>query len=145
MRTLSVLSLLFAIFCLSSCATKPYVTTDYEAGYNFAALKTFTLKSEKQDTKENILISPFTLSHIHGLVSTELSKHYQSVAENAAPDFLVSYHVVMEEKLDPTTYDELYGFGYWGRGYRYPSPFFYRPPLAGVFKHLRLRLLARVL
>ncbi len=132
MRKLSLLGLVLAIFSLSSCATKPYVATDYEESYNFAALKTFTLKSEKQDTKENILISPFTFSHIQSLINTELSKRYQSVAENSAPDFLVTYHVVMEEKLDPTTYDELYGFGYWGRGYRYPSPFFYRPPMAGV-------------
>ena len=132
MRNLGVLSLIVAIFCLSACATKPYVATDYEAGYNFAALKTFTLKSEKQDTKENILISPFTFSHIHSVVNTELSKRYQAVAENASPDFLVSYHVVMEEKLDPSTYDELYGYGFWGRGYRYPSPLFYHPPLGGV-------------
>ncbi len=132
MRNLSVLSLLLIIFCLSSCATKPYVETDYEQSYNFAALKTFALKSERQDSKENILISPFTFSHIHSVVNTELSKRYQAVAETSAPDFLVTYHVVMEEKLDPNTYDELYGFGYWGRGYRYPSPFFYRPPIASV-------------
>ena len=49
-------SLMVAVACLSSCATKPYVATDYEASYNFAALKSFVVKSAKQDTKENILI-----------------------------------------------------------------------------------------
>ncbi|MET0356776.1 MAG: DUF4136 domain-containing protein [Cellvibrio sp.] len=132
MRNLGVLGLILAIFCLSACATKPYVVTDYEQSYNFAALKTFSLKSEKRDTKENILISPFTFSHIHSVVNSELSKRYQAAAENTPADFLVTYHVVLEEKLDPSTYDELYGFGYWGRGYRYPSPFFYHPPLGGV-------------
>jgi len=125
-------SVLLALVCLSSgCATKPYVATDYEANYNFAALKSFAVKSAKQDTKENILISPFTLSHIQALVNNELAKRYQSVSETATPDFYVTYHVVMEEKLEPSAYDEMYGFGFWGRGYRYPSPLFYRPAFDG--------------
>lgn len=124
-------SLLMAVVCLSGCATKPYVATDYEASYNFAALKSFAVKSAKQDTKENILISPFTLSHIHSLVNSELAKRYQSVSESASPDFYVTYHVVMEEKLEPSAYDQMYGFGFWGRGYRYPSSMFYRPALDG--------------
>jgi hypothetical protein len=125
------LSLLVAILCLSGCATKPHVSTDYEASYNFAALKSFAVKSAKQDTKENILISPFTLSHIHSLVNSELAKRYQSMGESSIPDFYVTYHVVMEEKLEPGAYDQMYGFGYWGRGYRYPSSIFYRPHLDG--------------
>lgn len=123
--------LLLIIVSLSGCATKPYVETDYEAGYNFAALKTFAVKSAKQDTKENILISPFTLSHIHSLVNGELAKRYQSVSESATPDFFVTYHVVMEEKLESSAYDQTYAMGYWGRGYRYPSPMFYRPVFDG--------------
>ena len=125
------LGLLVTIFWLSACATKPYVATDYEASYNFAALKSFAVKSAKQDTKENILISPFTLSHIHSLVNSELAKRYKSVSEGSAPDFYVTYHVVMEEKLDPRTYDDMYAVGFWGRGYRYPSSIFYRPQLGG--------------
>jgi hypothetical protein len=104
------------------------VATDYEASYNFAALKSFTVKSAKQDTKENILISPFTLSHIHSLINGELAKRYQSVSESSTPDFYVTYHVVMEEKLEQSAYDNMYGFGFWGRGYR-PSSMFYRPSL----------------
>lgn len=127
----SLFSLLVTVMCLSGCATKPYVATDYEATYNFAALKSFAVKSAKQDTKENILISPFTLSHIHTLVNGELAKRYQAVSEAATPDFYVTYHVVMEEKLEPSAYDQMYGFGFWGRGYRYPSSMFYRPALDG--------------
>jgi hypothetical protein len=119
------------VLSLSGCATKPRVSTDYEASYNFAALKSFAVKSAKQDTKENILISPFTLSHIHSLVNSELAKRYQSVGETSTPDFYVTYHVVMEEKLEPNAYDQMYGFGYWGRSYRYPSSIFYRPHLDG--------------
>ena len=127
MSRLGILGFVFSALVISGCAIKPRVSTDYEDNYNFAALKTFSVKEAKQDTKENLLISPFTLSHIHALVNSELSKRYQAISGDAAPDFYVSYHVVMEEKLDPRSYDELYGFGYWGRGYRYPSPMFYHP------------------
>jgi len=130
----SLFSLLLAIVCLSGCATKPYVATDYEATYNFAALKSFAVKAAKQDSKENILISPFTLSHIHTLVNSELSKRYQAVNETANPDFYVTYHVVMEDKLEPSAYDQMYGYGFWGRGYRYPSPLFYHPGLDGAVR-----------
>ena len=123
----TILGLLLSTLFMVGCTSKPYVSTDYEAGYNFAALKTFYVKETKSDTKENILISPFTFSHIHSLVSSELSKRYQPATSEAGADFLVSYHVIMEEKLDPRTYDDLYGYGFWGRGYRYPSPMFYRP------------------
>lgn len=36
--------------------------------------------------------------------------------------------MVVEEKIDPRSYDNLYGYGFYGRGYyRYPNPFFYGP------------------
>lgn len=117
--------LILSALLLVGCANKPYVSTDYDTSYNFAALKTFSVKETKPDTKENLLISPFTLGHIHNLLNTELSKRYQVTTGDVAPDFYVSYHVIMEEKLDTRAYDDLYGYGFWGRGYRYPSPLFY--------------------
>lgn len=116
---------------VTGCATKPYVSTDYESNYNFAALKSFSIKETKPDTRENLLISPFTFSHIHSLLNTELSKRYHVVTGDTQPDFLVSYHIVMEDKLDARAYDDMYGYGFWGRGYRYPSPMFYHPGIDG--------------
>jgi hypothetical protein len=127
-----LMSILAIVLSLSGCATKPRVATDYEVNYNFSALKTFAVKEAKQDIKENILVSPFTLNHIHTLVNSELAKRYQAVGSEITPDFYVSYHVVMEEKIEQRDYDALYGVGYWGRGYRYPSPMFYHPGLGGV-------------
>lgn len=129
MKQAGFYGLILSTLLLVGCANKPYVSTDYEADYNFAALKTYAIKENKPDSKENLLISPFTFSHIHSLLNTELAKRYQAVTGTATPDFYVSYHLVMEEKLDPRSYDDLYGYGYWGRGYRRPSPFFYHPEL----------------
>lgn len=123
----NLMSLLLSLALLSACSNKPYVVTDHLSGYDFSALKTYQVTEPRQETKDEILISPFTFSHIHNVIDRELAQRYQSAPADAKPDFLVNYHIVIEEKLDPGTYDRLYGYGYYGRGYRYyhPSPLFY--------------------
>ena len=126
MKPLTLGMFFAALLLLVGCTTKPYVETDYEAGYDFTVLKTFAVAETKQDAKENLLISPFTLSHIHSALEADLAKRYQPAAGDAKPDFVVNYHVVVEEKIDPRSYNELYGYGWYGRGYYpYPRPFFY--------------------
>ena len=125
MKGVRFLSLLCLVALIVGCSNTPRVVTDYDTAYNFSALKTFAVAETKQDTKDNLLISPFTFSHIHNMVGQEFGQRYQQVDEGAQPDFIVNYHIVIEEKLDPGSYDRLYGFGYYGRGYRYyPSPLF---------------------
>ncbi|HTF95848.1 MAG TPA: DUF4136 domain-containing protein [Cellvibrio sp.] len=128
MKKFSRLIALCGLLIFTGCTTQPYVETDHQAEYDFSTLKTFSVAETKQDSKESILISPFTLSHIHAALEGELSKRYQSAATGAKPDFIVNYHVVVEEKIDPRSYDDLYGYGFYGRGYyRYPHPFFLGP------------------
>lgn len=117
------IGIVLTLALLAGCSSKPFVVTDYQSNYDFSALKTFSVAEAKRDIKENILISPFTFSHVHSVIEREFAQRYQA---DATPDFIVHYHIVIEEKLDPGTYDNLYGFGYYGRGYRYfPSPLFY--------------------
>ena len=124
MKLLNIVALVLGFSILAGCANKPHVETDHDAGYDFAALKTFGVAETKQDTKESLLVSPFTLSHIHQALEGELGKRYQKDSVESKPDFIVSYHVVVEEKIDPRSYNDLYGFGWYGRGY-HPRPMFY--------------------
>ncbi|MDR7090098.1 DUF4136 domain-containing protein [Cellvibrio fibrivorans] len=127
MKQIGVLLVALSALVFAGCTTQPRVETDHQADFDFSSLKTFDVAETKQDTKDSILVSPFTLSHIHSALEGELGKRYQNAATGAKPDFIVSYHVVIEEKIDPRSYDDLYGFGYYGRPYRYPSPFFHGP------------------
>ena len=129
MKQLSLLLVVLSVLVFTGCTTQSRVETDFQADFDFSSLKTFDVAETKQDSKESILVSPFTLSHIHSALEGELAKRYQSTATGAQPDFIVSYHVVIEEKIDPRSYDDLYGFGYYGRGYRHPYPFFRGPGL----------------
>lgn len=115
---------------LVGCETTPRVDTDYREAYNFSALKTYAVQENTQKAGTDLLVSPFTLTHLHDVVSQQLGQRY---APSATPDFYVRYHVVFEEKIDPRSYDDIYGYGFYRRGYyRHPfSPFFYGPN-AGV-------------
>ncbi len=134
MKLLSRVFLVVGLLVLSACATKPYVETDYDQAYSFSGLKTFEVAETKQDFKDSILVSPFTLSHIQAVLQSELAKRYQAPVTGEKPDFVVSYHVVLEEKIDPRSYNQLYGFGWYGRGY-YPAP---RPYFYGTNTGLRI-------
>jgi Domain of unknown function (DUF4136) len=139
MKFLNRLVLILVSILVVGCVTgRPNVETDHQAGFSFAGLKTFKVIESKQETKADLLVSPFTLSHIHAALESELSKRYQSVAGEDKPDFTVTYHVIVEEKIDPNSYNELYGFGVYGRGYyRYPypyhSPYLYGPANVRVY------------
>lgn len=133
MKLLNKLLLILISVSVLGCVTgRPSVETDHQAGFSFSGLKTFKVLESKQETKADLLVSPFTLSHIHASLESELAKRYQAVMGEEKPDFTVTYHVIVEEKIDPNSYNELYGFGAYGRGfYRHPypyhSPFLYGP------------------
>jgi hypothetical protein len=118
-KKLLVLGAIFAF--LAGCVSTPMVTTDYDAQYDMAGLKTFYVRETKQDTKESLLISPFTLGHVHALLLGEFSKRYQSRTNEADADFIVTYHVVMEEKIEANDFDMMYGYA---GVRRYPFPYY---------------------
>ncbi|HSC67218.1 MAG TPA: DUF4136 domain-containing protein [Cellvibrio sp.] len=128
MKRMGILITAMSILLLAGCSSQPNVETDHQADFDFSSLKVFEVAETKQNTQESILVSPFTLSHIHSALSGELAKRYQGVEAGAKPDFTVSYHVVIEEKIDPHSYDALYGYGYgygyYGRGYYRPWPYY---------------------
>jgi len=128
MKWMGVLLVVMSTLLFAGCSSQPSVETDHQADFDFSSLKTFEVAETKQNTQESILVSPFTLSHIHSALGGELAKRYQIAAAGAKPDFIVNYHVVIEEKLDPHSYDSLYGYGYgygyYGRGYYRPWPYY---------------------
>lgn len=115
------------LITLAGCATSPSVITDYHGGYDFSTLETFRIIESEQD-EDNILISPFTFTHLYQVIEDQLNQRYQPAAAGQRPDFEVRYHVVMEERLDARSFDRRYGFGFYPYGYHFhhhgfgPSP-----------------------
>ena len=118
--------ILLVSLVLAACSTTPSAVTDFDPDYDFAGLKTFYVLETKQGegSSQSLLVSPFTLGHLHGVIQENLSQRYQRVDSPEKADFLVRYHVVLEDRLDARDYDSYYGYhGYsshfYGRGY-YP-------------------------
>ncbi|MGD8177056.1 DUF4136 domain-containing protein [Marinimicrobium sp. ARAG 43.8] len=105
---------------LAGCSSTPSVVTDYDPDVSFGSLKTFRVEATQQEDANSLLISPFTLSHLQTVIHNQLSSRYTAV--ESEPDFVVRYHIVVEDRLDVRSYDQRYGFGYYGYGpwYRYP-------------------------
>lgn len=114
-RLVSALTLVLS-FVLVACSSTPSAVTDFDPGYNFAGLKTFYVLETKQggESPQSLLVSPFTLGHLHGVIQQDLSQRYQRVDSPEQADFLVRYHVVLEDRLDARHYNSYYGYGHHG-------------------------------
>ena len=72
------------------------VSQDYEQGYDFSALKTFSWSPDGDyGLKDNELIDNRIRSAI---VRQLLAKQYEMV-ESVKPDFYISYHLTVEQKI----------------------------------------------
>ncbi|WP_347329456.1 DUF4136 domain-containing protein [Marinimicrobium locisalis] len=118
---------------LAGCSSTPSVVTDYDPDFAFGQLETFRVEKTQEDNEKNILISPFTLNHLQTVIRDQLDARYDQAEEGETADFVVRYHIVVEDRIDVRSYDQRYGFGYYGFGpvYRYPyahspSPRVYR-------------------
>ncbi|MDQ2075416.1 DUF4136 domain-containing protein [Marinimicrobium sp. ABcell2] len=104
------------LLLLTACATRPSVMTDYDTAYDYANLRTFYVAESRQVAEQNLLISPFTIQHLQRVIVDQLGQRYEPVRNRELADFRVRYHIVMEERLDMRSFDQRYGFGYYGFG-----------------------------
>mgnify|MGYP001822011172 CR=1 FL=1 len=96
--SLAKIILLLSISTMLVACSGISVRQDYEKGYNFSGLKTFAWLSEKDKkygVEDNELVDKRIRKAIEGKLS---ARSYQLVA-SASPDFFVSYHLTIEQKL----------------------------------------------
>jgi hypothetical protein len=102
---------LLALLMLAGCGPMIDVRADYDTSADFARLRTYTWLQKPSDAPSDPRISNDLLdSRVHAAVNEELhAKGYTESRET--PDFRVTYHVILKEKLDSTAYG--YGLGRW--------------------------------
>lgn len=108
-----------AVPVLSGCATMR-VSSDYDTGADFMALHSYDwVPSPKIKSGDpQIQYGSLMEARVKRLVEEQLT-HKGYVKDIAQPDFLVTYHVAVEDKVSVTYINELYGYGPgWGTGYR---------------------------
>ncbi len=116
-----------ALFGLAGCSSTPSVVTDYDPDFAFGQLQTFRVEQTQEDNEKSILISPFTLNHLQTVIRQQLDARYDQAGEGETADFVVRYHIVVEDRIDVRSYDQRYGFGYYGFGPWYHYPYTHGP------------------
>ena len=100
---------LLALLMLAGCGPMIDVRADYDTSADFARLRTYTWLQKPLDAPRDPRINNDLLdSRVHAAVNEELhAKGYTESTER--PDFRVTYHVILKEKLEPSAYG--YGLG----------------------------------
>ena len=125
MKNIKLVLGLVLVTGLISCSGR-LVRSDYDREINFARLETFDWKSESEYSPSNGLAKNSLFEkRLRKAVEAELVAKNLSKQANS-PDFLISYSVAVEDKVDVRSdrfgygygYGHGYGHGYYGFGYR---------------------------
>lgn len=96
-KTQGILWIGFILGFLQACSGVT-VSQDYEQGYNFAALKTFAWKPDDNNeygVKDNELVA----KRVRTAIVDKLSAKSYVLVKSATPDFFISYHLTVEQKI----------------------------------------------
>jgi hypothetical protein len=110
--------LLVVVVALAACAPQIHIASDYDPSADFARMKTYAwLQTPAHVPQDPRINSDLLASRVHSAVNDELTvRGYAESVEK--PDFRVTYHVAVKDKIDvqsfPTDYG--YGLGRWPAG-----------------------------
>ena len=117
-----ILLICFVFMLAGGCSTMS-VSVDHDASANFAQLKTYQWRPATKTGNPRIDNNTLLESRIKNAVDRELGqKGYQRLAEGT-PDFLIGYHVTLDQKQAGEVINDSYGYsGWWGRYDDVPVP-----------------------
>jgi hypothetical protein len=102
--------------CVASCSSID-VSHDYDKSYDFSTLKSWSWHPTAAASSDSNAVVSLTDARIRSAVESELaSRGYSEVHDGAS--FLVAYHAVIQQKIDPGT--NPYGYG-WSHAYMGPT------------------------
>ena len=111
----TALPILFLVPLIGACVSLK-VSQDYDPSTDFGSLRTWAwMPGPQPKTGDLRADSPLIDARVRTAIdSTLTARGYVSAAE-AMPDFLVGYHLSLEQKLDVRTVDSYYGYGRYNR------------------------------
>lgn len=97
------------------------VSIDHDPSTDFSLLKTYKWLSDPvAQTGNSRLDNPLLAKRIKKIVEEELGKKGYKEETSGKADFLLGYHIALENKISVTQMNDYYGYGPgWGRGYGY--------------------------
>jgi hypothetical protein len=111
---------LLSLAIASGCASVR-VTHDYDPDADFAGLKTWQWSEKPRALTGDVRVDDNSLleGRVHVAVEAVLAEKGYSKLGSGEPDFLVTYHAAIAEKIDVQTVNDYYGYDpAWGWGYQ---------------------------
>ncbi len=122
MKTMKIILGVGLIMALAGCSSR-FVKSDFDREVNFDQFKTYSWMVQPEASGRNPFAQNTLLGkRIRNAVEMELAAQGFQKQASGNPDFVIAYHVILEDKVDLTShgYGYGYGYGYRGRYYRYP-------------------------
>ncbi len=108
--------LLCAVLLAAGCSSVS-VSTDFDSKVDFAGLHTYSWIDTPQSTSANVqkelVMNSLVEGRVKNAVNEQLAaKGFKETTQD--PDFLVAFHMGVQDKTDIQSWG--YGYGYWGLG-----------------------------
>jgi len=107
--------ILTALLFLTGCH-RVTVGQDYHIGYNFSDLRTFQWFVPAGQLAAGQLANPFLDARVRTAVERALIRRGYQVAVDGRPDFMVTYHHKVRQRVESTPLHTGFGFGTGRRG-----------------------------
>lgn len=115
--TLFALVLISLVAACSSLSRPLVADTDYDDQYDFSHVKKIAIQPFNRTSPDAILISDMQVSRINQALSQELqARGYEMVPDNSDADLLLTWHLVVKDKTDVRSYNNMSYYNCWRCG-----------------------------
>jgi len=127
-RIATALVLAWTLGSLAGCSSMK-VHSDWNSDFDFTGLGAWAWSDEAHKSEGDVLIETDTLfrDRVKRAVEEQLSAKGHRLVDRAASDFRVSFFLVVEDKVDVSTVNNHYGYGYGPGGPGYHTGWGYGP------------------
>lgn len=113
------LTALFMMALVAACATTPTptATMDHDPSFDFSGVRKIAIQPIDRTVVSTVTVSDMQINRINEAITRELSNRgYQVVADNAAADMLLNWHLVTQERTDVRSYNTSSRYNCWNCG-----------------------------
>lgn len=100
---------------LASCSSTPLeAVSDYDRSFDFTGVRSIAIQPIDRTELNNVRISDMQVQRINDALAAELQRRgFNVVADNAAADAFLTWHLVTDERVDVRSYNSMSYYNCW--------------------------------
>jgi hypothetical protein len=110
-------ALLMAVLCAACATPPPTATMDFNANYDFSAVRKIAIQPIARTVESTVIISDMQIGRINEALTVELERRgFQVVTDNADADMFLAWHLVTQERMDVRSFNTSSRYNCWNCG-----------------------------